>query len=513
MFPTLLFENDVISPLQLQERALRAASGLAELGVQEGDVVAVMMRNEPQAMEAILAARHLGAYWCGLNWHFKPEEAGHVLRDCSAKVLVVHTDLYWQIATGIPPEVVVLAVEPRALTRRLYAIAEQLALPADIPLWNLWVERHRASELPAKRPRGFMPYTSGTTGRPKGVKRLPAPAERADEFSQAAAEVASAVFGIKADSRCLLAAPMYHSAPAAYANFCAQSGAVLRLSPKFDAEQLLVDIERDRSTHLYLVPTMYRRLLRLPSQTRAQRDTSSVQFVSSTGSPCPADVKSAMIEWWGPVINEAYASSETGYLTFIDAMSWLSHQGSVGQALGQATIRILDDGGAEVPKGTVGVIYARQPAYTDFLYVNNPQARLEIERDGLITVGDMGYMTEDGYLYICDRKSDMVISGGVNIYPAEIEAVLSTLEGVQDCAVFGIPDPDWGEALAAAIELRDGSNPLLEDDVRAFLRERLAGYKVPKKVEFHARLPREETGKIFKRLLRAPHWAGAGRNI
>ena len=512
MFPTLLFDDELITPDLLRERVLRAASGLAELGVQEGDVIAVMVRNEPGAMEAILAARHLGAYWCGLNWHFKSDEAGHVLRDCSAKVLVVHADLFAQIESGVPADVRVLVVAPKALTRRLHGIAERIALSASVTMWDEWVDSRTPSEQPPRRPRGLMPYTSGTTGRPKGVKRLPPGPECEEALNQASADVARTVFGIDADSRCLLAAPMYHSAPAAYASFCSLSGAVLRLSPKFDAAQLLADIERDRTTHLYLVPTMYQRLLRLPSETRARRVTSSIRFVSSTGSPCPADVKAAMIDWWGPVINEAYASSETGNISFIGSTEWLSHRGSVGRVVGPATVRILDDDGCDVANGEVGVIYARQPAYGDFQYVNNPEARLRMERDGLFTLGDMGYLTDDGYLYICDRKSDMVISGGVNIYPAEIEAVLSTMDGVQDCAVFGIPDLDWGEALAAAVELRTGAR-LLEEDVRAFLRDRLAGYKVPKQVEFHARLPREDTGKIFKRLLRAPHWASAGRNI
>jgi long-chain acyl-CoA synthetase len=223
-------------------------------------------------------------------------------------------------------------------------------------------------------------------------------------------------------------------------------------------------------------------------------------------------VTQAMIDWWGPVINEAYASSETGYVTFITAREWLSHPGSAGRPVGQAIVKIYDDHGREVPPGEVGSIYARQFALADFRYVGDEEARNDMERDGLVTLGDMGYMSEDGYLYICDRKSDMVISGGVNIYPAEIEAVLSTMPGVADCAVFGIPDQEWGEALAAAIEPRTGTL-LHEEEVRTFLQERLARYKVPGRVEFHERLPREDTGKIFKKKLRAAHWSSAGRKI
>ncbi|MES2939676.1 MAG: AMP-binding protein [Pseudomonadota bacterium] len=509
MFLTLLFDDAVVTPAQLRDRALRAAAGFAACGVGEGDVIAVMLRNEPAAVEAILAARHAGAYWCGLNWHFKAAEARWVLEDSGAKLLVVHADLLAQIADGIPAGVKVLAVRPRPLTVRQYKLQPETALPQGVQMWDAWLQGFAPAQGEMKRARGFMPYTSGTTGRPKGVKRAPSDAA----LAAATAAIGRAVFGIGPDARALLCAPLYHSAPASYINFCAQAGATLRLEPRFDAQRLLELVERDRSTHLYLVPTMYQRLLRLPDAQRAAHDIGSVRFVASTGSPCPPQVKKAMIDWWGPVINEAYASSETGYVTFIGSGEWLAHPGSVGRAVGGALLKILDDDGNEVPAGTTGLIYARQPAYPDFVYANDTSgARAAMERDGLVTLGDMGYLDAEGYLYICDRKSDMVISGGVNIYPAEIEAALSMLPGVADCAVFGIPDEEWGEALAAAVQPRPGA-VLSQDDVKAFLREHLAGYKVPKLVEFHAQLPREDTGKIFKRKLRAPHWEKAGRAI
>lgn len=512
MFPTLLFDTETITPDQLRDRSLRAASGLAALGVRDGDVIAVMLRNEPAAMEAILAARHLGAYWCGLNWHFKSDEVAFILRDSKAKALIVHADLLAAIEPGIPAGLAVFVVQPRPLTRDLYGLAVSHASHAPAVEWDDWVESHSPSTQEPGRPRGFMAYTSGTTGRPKGVKRLPPPPERVKESTQAAAAVSAKVFGIDGNSRCLLAAPIYHSAPASYALFCAQARAVLRLEPKFDETRLLDFIEQDRISHLYLVPIMYQRLLRLPPEVRARSDTRSVRFVASTGSPCPPDVKAAMIDWWGPVINEAYAASETGYVTFISSQEWLAHPGSVGRAVGPAQIEIHNDEGQCLKSGEIGTIYARQPAFPDFDYVSDSDARRRMERGGLVTLGDVGYLNEDGFLYICDRQSDMVISGGVNIYPAEIESVLCTMPEVSDCAVFGVPDDEWGEALAAAIELRPGT-VLLETDVQAFLRQRLAGYKVPKKIEFHQQLPREDTGKIFKRSLRAPHWEKAGRNI
>jgi long-chain acyl-CoA synthetase len=320
------------------------------------------------------------------------------------------------------------------------------------------------------------------------------------------------VFGIGPESRCLISAPLYHSAPSSYAMFAAARGAWLRIEPRFDAAATLAAIERHRVTHLYLVPTMMHRLLRLPEEVRRRHDLSSLRFVLTTGAPCPVQTKRAMIEWWGPVVHEAYAASELGYVTVIDSDEALSHPGSVGRPVGEARLRIVDDTGAECPVGTPGRIYARQPAYPDFTYVNQPEARSQAERDGLVSVGDVGFVDADGYLYLCDRASDMVLSGGVNIYPAEIEAALASLPGIADSAVFGVPDEEYGEALLAAIEMLPGAQASA-DAVRRHLVERIAGFKVPRRIEFHAALPREETGKIFKRRLRDPHWAGRDRRI
>jgi long-chain acyl-CoA synthetase len=253
-------------------------------------------------------------------------------------------------------------------------------------------------------------------------------------------------------------------------------------------------------------------MLRLPEEVKRRHDLSSMRFVASTGSPCPAEVKRAMIDWWGPVFNESYAASELGYVTSIGSEEALRKPGAAGRPVGEARIRILDEGGRELPRGQVGLIYARQPAYPDFTYNNNPEARRTIERDGLLSLGDMGFIDDEGCLYVCDRAADMVISGGVNIYPAEIEAVLTLMPGVRDCAVFGIPDEEFGEALAAAVQIEPGVVRQPED-IQNYLRERIAGYKVPRVVTFHAELPREESGKIFKRRLRAPYWEKAGRRI
>jgi long-chain acyl-CoA synthetase len=336
--------------------------------------------------------------------------------------------------------------------------------------------------------------------------------QEGERMMQGMAALNLEINGIGAGMRALLSGPMYHSAPNAYAVQSTVSGELLVLEPRFDAERTLALIELHQLTHAYLVPTMFVRMLRLPDQVKQRYDLSSMRFVTCTGSPCAPEVKRAMIEWWGLVIHESYASSEAGFITHISPEEALDRPGSVGRAAAGATIRILGDAGADLPPGEPGLIYARQPAYTDFTYAHQPEARQAIDRDGLVSVGDMGYLDQYGYLYISDRKSDMVISGGVNIYPAEIEAVLIGMPGVADCAVFGIPDEEFGEALAAAVQRREG-HTLDSAGVRRYLAERIANYKVPKLVAFHDELPREESGKIFKRKLRAPYWEGVNRRI
>ena len=288
--------------------------------------------------------------------------------------------------------------------------------------------------------------------------------------------------------------------------------AELFIEERFDAERTLQLIEAQRLTHAYLVPTMYVRLLALPDSVKQRYDLSSMRFVASTGSPCAPDIKRAIIDWWGPVIHEAYGASELGYMTRLDSHVALRKPGSAGKPLPGVTVAILNDEGEALPQGQAGLIYVHQPAFPEFTYIGNDAARKRIERNGLKTLGDIGYLDEDGYLFIVDRSADMVISGGVNIYPAEIEAALQMMPGVADCAVFGVPDAEFGEALAAAVQPLDGV-ALNADDVRAFLKSRLADYKVPRVVAFHAQLPREDTGKIFKRKLRDPYWAGMARRI
>ena len=351
-------------------------------------------------------------------------------------------------------------------------------------------------------------YTSGTTGRPNGIRRAASTPEQAAR----GLEILRHVLGFEPNMRALVSAPMYHSAPNSFAIGASMENAHLFIESRFDAEDTLRLIQQHRITHAYLVPTMYVRMLKLPVAVRKRYDLSSMRFVSSTGSPCAPDVKRAMIAWWGPVIHEAYGASELGYMTRLDSHEALQKPGSTGKPLPGVQLAILDEQGQPVPQGKAGLIYVHQPAYADFSYIGNDAARQKMERAGLKTLGDIGYIDEDGFLFIVDRSADMVISGGVNIYPVEIEAVLQMLPGVADCAVFGIPDAEFGEALAAAVQLSEGAT-LSAEDVQAYLKSRLATFKVPKVVSFHAQMPREDTGKIFKRKLREPYWAGADRRI
>jgi long-chain acyl-CoA synthetase len=506
---TVMAGGDSRDGATIEARARRGIGGLDALGIGQGDVVAIMLRNEPAFLEAMLIARLAGCYSCPINFHYKADEAGFILRDCAARALIIHADLLRQIDGGVPPGCHVIVVEPSPETRTAFRLTpDQCAVPAGATEWEAWLAASPAYDGPPRQVHGSVPYSSGTTGKPKGVMRRPA----APEALARMLEITRMVLGIKQGMRTAIVAPLYHSAPASYGMQSLLYGELVLIHERFDAERLLADIERHKLDRLYLVPTHLVRLLRLPDEVKRRHDLSSITFVASTGSPCPPEVKKQMIEWWGPVINESYASSEAGFITLLNSQEAKTHPGSAGRPLPGSDVRIMNDAGEVLPPFEPGLIYCRQSAYPDFTYINRDADRRAIDRDGLLTVGDVGYFDREGYLYICDRKSDMVISGGVNIYPAEIEAVLITMPGVADCAVFGIPDAEFGEALAAHVQPHGGA-PLEREAVRTFLKERIADYKVPRVVEFSDALPREESGKIFKRRLRDPYWQDAGRRI
>jgi long-chain acyl-CoA synthetase len=495
----------------VQVNAARAAGGLAALGVAEDDSVALMLRNDFPTFEVNMAAGQIGAYAVPINWHFTAEEASYILGDCAAKVLVVHGDLLDRIAVGIPPSVKVLVVPTPDEIARAYGVPEDKRRgPAEFETWDAFVGRHAPFTEPPKAIRGSMIYTSGTTGRPKGVRRRPT----TPELQAKSSEDVARYWGLKADPAAvvLMNGPMYHSAPAAYGMSSARLGLGMVLQPRFEAEDMLRLIEQHRVSHMHIVPTMFVRLLRLPEEVRLRYDVSSLRWICHGAAPCAPAVKRQMIDWWGPVVSEYYGATETGICVWHDSHEALRKPGTVGHVVDGAVLRIVDGEGRDVKQGEVGEIFLRGPHLSDFTYNNDDAKRAEVALGDLVTVGDVGYQDEDGYVYLCDRKRDMIISGGVNIYPAEIESVLIQMPGVRDCAVFGIPDEEFGEQICAYVEPQHGA-ALQATDVRGYLGEHLARYKVPRVVEFSVALPREDSGKIFKRKLRAPYWEKAGRSI
>ena len=494
---TFHFEGCVMDANTQATRGAQLAGGLMALGLREGDVLAVLLRNSELFVDVIHACRQAGISFCPINWHFTPEEVSVLLLDSGARVLIAHGDLLDAINHVVPQSVAVLMVgESQAPSAKAY---------------ESWLSEQRPYSGPLVSPGAHMVYTSGTTGRPKGVVRDRIPVAELESRLEQSRQLVELALGISAGCRVLVPAPLYHSGPSTFLQNALRLAERVVLMSHFDAEQLLALIESHSIDVVYLVPIMYVRLLRLPETVRQRYNISSLRFVASTGSACSPDVKRSMIEWFGPIINETYASSEAGMITTISSSEALQRPGSAGRPVLGAKVRILTESGEPVPTGEIGLIYVRQPVYPDFTYRNNDAARRSIERDGLISLGDMGYLDADGYLYLCDRASDMVISGGVNIYPAEIEHRLLAFPGIADCAVFGVPDPEYGERLHAVVEPLPGAE-LTQEEMRVWLKSGLAAFKVPRSIELAA-LPRDDTGKIAKRKLRDKHWQGQSRRV
>ncbi len=476
----------------------RAATGLASLGVGAGDSVAILLRNDIPFFEVTLATRSLGAYAVPINWHWRAGEIEHVLVDSAAKVLVVHADLLDEARAVVPDGVhVLVAPTPPVLADAFGIDVDRCRVPDGDTDRGRWLAGFEPWGQARAGAAVSMIYTSGTTGKPKGVRRAPFTAEQAASLI----EINEQVLGIVPRMRTLIPAPMYHSFGNAYAVSALLVRAHVVLQPRFEPEQLLALIEAHRITRLFMVPTMFVRLLQLPEEVRRRYDLSSLEHVVHSAAPCPPEVKRAMIDWWGPVITEFYGSTESGPATACTSAEWSAKPGTVGHTVAGSEVVILDPDGQPRPPGEVGDIYTRVPAYGDFTYQRREESRQEIERDGFITSGDIGYVDEDGWLFISDRRADLIVSGGVNVYPAEIEAELITMPGVVDAAVFGLPDPDLGEVVVAAIQAEPGS-ALTADAVRSFLSARIARYKVPRRVELLDELPREATGKLYRRKLR-----------
>ena len=500
---------NVRSHPEVLDRIARVASGLAKLGVGPGTAVAILMRNDICFLEASAGVARLGGYAVPLNWHLASAEIAYVIDDCEARVLIVHADLLELVPASLleQREVVVIVIDTPDEVRSAYGLQPGKCIgSAENLRWEDWIATHEPrSEAASAAPESVI-YTSGTTGKPKGVRRNPPTPEQRRKIEL----MREQVYGLRPGIRLLVPAPLYHAAPNVFAMAGIQVADALILMPKFDAESLLQLIERHRVTSIMMVPTMFVRLLRLPLEVRRRYDISSLKTVHHAAAPCPPEVKRAMIEWFGPIIHEWYGTTESSVVTACNSEEWLAHPGTVGRAIDGACIEIVNDDGSIAAPGQPGELYVGLEFYPDFTYHKRDDDRRQIGRNGLITGGDIGYLDKDGYLFLCDRKKDMVISGGVNIYPSEIEAALLTIASVQDCAVIGIPDPEYGEAVFAIV-VQDGTTN--EVNILAALAPQLARYKMPKAIEFRESLPRDDAGKLLKRRLREPYWRDASRQI
>jgi len=492
---------------ELQQRACQAAAGFKAMGVQSGDTVALLLRNDLPFLEASLAANLLSAFPVPINWHSTADEIRYILQDSGARLLVVHEDLLPAALEAAPASVTMIKVPTPPEILHAYLIDNVPEASPPLPVWEDWLLAFPADPLPPAGSPSSIIYTSGTTGRPKGVRRSPASAEQADVArGLMLRELGFRLFADPAQISTVVTGPMYHTAPNMHALVAVSCGANVRIMPRFDAEELLRIIEQARVTHLQLVPIMFKRLLGLTADVRDAYDLSSLRHVVHAGAPCPQQMKRDMIAWWGPIIHDYYGATETAMVVSCTSEEWLRHPGTVGKPVPEATVLILDADGRPLPAGEIGEIAARVHNVADFTYFGDQAKRDRVDRDGLIAPGDIGYLDGDGFLFLVDRANDMIISGGVNIYPAEIEAALLEHPAVADCAVFGIPDAEFGESVHAVIQPRPGEC-IVQADLAAWLRKRLSGFKVPRSFETCLTLPREDSGKIFKRKLKERYWA------
>jgi long-chain acyl-CoA synthetase len=487
---------------EVLERAGRIASGLAGLGVAAGDRVAIVLRNEIEFVEVSVGVGLLGAVPVPVNWHWKGTELGYLLDDCGAVAAFVHADLVPVVRAATERRIPIVEVPVTSALAEAYRLVVPASSDADHELESWLASQQAPTAPPAVAPMSVI-YSSGTTGQPKGILRDP----MTEEQRALAAQRIFHAFGLSPEMRTMVPAPMYHSAPNAHALFATMAGCDLTILPRFSPHAFLDAVQRHRIEHAQVVPTMFVRMLQLPDSERLSYDVSSLRSVVHAAAPCSPDVKRKMIDWWGPIIVEYYGGSESGCIVFCTSEEWLAHPGTVGRALPGCDVKIYREDGTEADVGESGEVFLDPgEAWPDFTYIGNDEKRRSIERDGYISVGDGGRLDAEGYLYLTDRISDMVISGGVNIYPAEIEKFLITVPGVRDVAVFGIPDEGLGEVLAAHVDT-DPSSGLTEDDIRSLVSNNLAKYKTPRVVVIDHDLPREESGKLFKRRIRERYWA------
>ena len=485
----------------LLDQANALVHGLRAMGLAPRDCVAFAAPNCAEVLALFMAAAQAGFYITPVNWHLAAPEIAYIFEDSGAKAIVCHERL-GELArkaadlAGVPPTSR-FAIGSIESFRPLPALTD--GQPTTPP------ENRRAG--------GPMTYTSGTTGRPKGVRRPVA--DIPPETVSTMQAMFLGLFGILPGSAGvhLVVAPLYHTAVLNFATNHLHLGHKVVLMDKWTPEGTLVRIDRYGVTNSHMVPTQFVRLLKLSPQTRAAYNTATLRHMIHSAAPCPVPIKRDMLAWWGPCIYEYYAASEGGG-TLATPEDWTRKPGTVGKPWPISQIRILDDAQQPVPAGTPGTVWIRMGEHR-FEYHGDKDKTDRAWSDGFFTVGDAGYLDEDGFLFLCDRKSDMIISGGVNIYPAEIESILILHPKIADVAVFGVPDDDWGEAVKAVVQPADGqaAGDALRDDILAFCADQLARFKTPRTIDFTDELPRDPNGKLYKRSLRDPYWEGRERQI
>jgi long-chain acyl-CoA synthetase len=482
---------------ELEDRTRRLAHFFRDdLGLAPGDHAAFLMANRVEALELTWAAMLAGIWMTPVNWHLAPNEIEYVLSDSGSRLLI-HDDVY-----AGPAHIASQAAGVESLVCVGDELDRAIATASDAPI---------PDGAPAG---GNMIYTSGTTGNPKGVKRFRPPTLGA---ALDAARAGGAATRLDGSGPHLITGPMYHAAPLMFAFYDLLNGAPVVIMDRWDdARCLELLMEREiRITHL--VPTMFVRLLRLPEELRERFGAPRLEVVLHGAAPVSPEIKQRMIDWWGPVLVEYWGATEGGVNTLIDSKEWLEHPGSVGRALPAFELFTVDEQGERLPPGEVGELFCRRrDGAQTFEYHGDAEktAKAYLE-PGTFTIGDVGRVDAEGFVHLSDRRSNMIISGGVNIYPVEIEQVLQAHPAVADVGVFGIPDDEWGESVKAAIELRSGfvASQELEAEILVFARGRLAGYKIPRSIDFEAALPRHDSGKLYIRVLRDRYWVGRSRSI
>ena len=493
--PALIISSSgyILTYRELDERSNRLARLLQAQGVRRGDTVAMFMENNPRFMEVVWAARRSGLYLTAVNRYLTADEAAYIIDDSDAAVLI-SSYARTEVAAALPS--------------RLRQCRAFLMIGGVVPGWSAYesaVADVSSDPLDEEWLGELMLYSSGTTGRPKGVRRPLRDAKVGeDDLLQRVVQG----YGFDADTVYLSPAPMYHAAPLAFSLGVQHAGGTVIMMPHFDAAESLQLIQRYQVTHSQWVPTMFVRMLKLPESERRGFDLSSHRCAIHAAAPCPVDVKRAMIDWWGPILEEYYGATEGNGLTRISSTDWLMHPGSVGRAA-IGVLHICDEAGYELTAGEPGMVYFERDSMP-FAYHKDPERTAAAQHpihSNWSTLGDVGYVDTDGYLYLTDRKAFMIISGGVNIYPREVEDVLIGHPSVRDVAVFGIPDPEMGEQVKAVVEVMDDVIPCdaLAMELIAYGRARLAHFKVPKSVDFIDTLPRLPTGKLYKQALRAQY--------